>query len=135
MQRILSLSASIAAAALVLISLGITSDVLIRWSTGRPITGVFELASLTLVAVIFLPLGLMQYQKLHIRIDIIRSHARGRWAAALDLLDAMAGLLVFGLLLWFASKEFVKAYQGGFLLRGLIEIPTTVEIGFIIFGT
>lgn len=135
MRRILSFSASVAAAALVLISLGITSDVLIRWATGRPITGVFELASLVLVAVIFFPLGFMQYQKLQIRVDIVTTHARGRWAVALDLLDAVAGLLVFGVLLWAASNEFVKAYQGGFLLRGMIEIPTTVEIGFIIFGT
>ena len=131
----LSFSASLGAGALILLSLGITCDVLIRWITGRPITGVFELASLTLVVAIFFPLGFMQHQKLQIRVDIITSHARGRWAVALDLLDAVVGLLVFGLLLWAASKEFLKAYEGKFLLRGMIEIPTTVEIGFIIYGT
>ena len=51
------------------------------------------------------------------------------------LLDALAGLLVFGLLLWAGSKEFFKAYQGKFRLRGMIEIPTTVEIGFILYGS
>ncbi len=135
MQLILSYSASLGATALILMSLGITCDVLIRWLTGHPITGVFELASLTLVVAIFFPLGFMQHQKLQIRVDIIPSPARGRWAAALDLLDAVVGLLVFGLLLWAASKEFLKAYQGKFLLRGMIEIPTAIEIGFIIYGT
>ena len=134
-RLVLSFSASLGAVALILLSLGISVDVLMRWFTGHPITGVFEIASLTLVVAIFFPLGFMQHQKLQIRVDMITSHARGRWAAALDLLDAVAGLLVFGLLLWAASKEFMKAYQGKFLLRGMVEIPTTVEIGFILYGT
>jgi TRAP-type C4-dicarboxylate transport system permease small subunit len=134
-RRILSFSAAVAAAALLLISVGVTADVLIRWTTGHPITGVFELSGLALVVVIFFSLGFMQYEKLQIRVDIITSHARGRWAAAVDLLEAAAGLTVFGLLLWAAGKEFLKAYQGSFLLRGMIEIPTTVEIGFILYGT
>lgn len=132
---LLRLSASLGALSLVAIGLMVTADVLIRWATGRPISGVFEVTSLMLVVAIFLPLGFMQYEKLHIRVDIISSRARGRWAAALDVLDAAAGILVFGLLLWAAAGEFLTAYRGSFRLRGIIEIPTALQIGFIVFGT
>ena len=132
---LLRLSASVGALSLVGIGLMVTADVLIRWVTGKPVSGVFELASLMLVIAIFLPLGFMQHEKLHIRVDMISSRARGRWAAALDVLDAAAGILVFGLLLWAAVSEFLMAYRGGFRLRGIIEIPTALQIGFIVFGT
>src|SRR5688572_4567924 len=135
LPTLLRLSASLGAVSLVVIALMVTGDVAIRWATGKPVSGVFEIASLMLVVAIFLPLGFMQYEKLHIRVDMISSRARGRWAAALDVLDAAAGLLVFGLLFWAAAHEFLTAYRGGFRLRGIIEIPTALQIGFIVFGT
>jgi TRAP-type C4-dicarboxylate transport system permease small subunit len=135
LQALLRWSAGLGAVTLLLMGVLVTIDVAVRWLTGRPITGVFEVASLMLVVAIFLPLGFMQYQKLHIRVDIISSHARGRWAASLDILDAVAGLIVFGLLIWAAAGEFLKAYRGNFRMRGIIEIPTAFELGVIVFGT
>ncbi|WP_157173578.1 hypothetical protein [Pseudaminobacter salicylatoxidans] len=69
------------------------------------------------------------------RVDIIFDWVRGRAVAGLALLDVATGLLVFGLLLWITTGEFQKAYEGRFLLRGMIEIPTWIPLGMIWAGT
>ena len=135
LYRSLRLCASVGAFSLLLLGLMVTSDVAVRWLSGRPIAGVFEMSQLLLVAAIFLPLGFMQQQRLHIRMDMISARAKGRWAALFSLLDAAAGLLLFSLLLWAASGEFMRAWRGGFRLAGVVEIPTTAQLGLIIVGT
>lgn len=135
LDRLFRASAIIGAIGLVLIACMVTADVTTRWLTGRPIVGVFEVTTVVLVLVTFFPLALVQFRNQQLRVDIVAEHVKGRGRAMLDLVDAAAGLCVFGLLLWAASEEFVKAYEGGFLLRGMIVIPTAIPVGMILFGT
>jgi TRAP-type C4-dicarboxylate transport system permease small subunit len=128
-------AALVAALALMAIAIMITSDVLLRWLTGHPLTGVFEFSTVLLVLVTFLPLALVQFRNQQLHVDILTEHIKGRPGAALTLLDALAGLCVFGLLLHTSFNEFLKAYLGGFLLRGMIEIPTAIPLGTIVVGT
>jgi TRAP-type C4-dicarboxylate transport system permease small subunit len=134
-QRLFEGAAMIGAFALIGIALMISSDVFIRWLTGRPLIGVFEFSGILLVIVTFLPLALVLFTNQQLRIDIIHQYASGKAAAALGLLDAAIGILVFGLLLWIGTEETLKAYQGRFLLRGMIEIPTWIPNIMICIGT
>ena len=120
------MAATLGAAGLIAIAVMITVDVSVRWATGKAIGGVFELACVLLVLVTFLPLGLVLHDERQLRVDILPGLLKGKALAAIDLLDCAVGILVFGLLLDVATGEFVKAYQGRFLLRGLIEIPTWI---------
>ena len=135
LTRLFEGAATIGAIGLIAIAVMISVDVFMRWATGRPIVGVFELSGVILVLVTFLPLGLVLFTNQQLRVDIILEHVRGRPSAALGLLDAAIGLIVFGLLLWIAFEEFLKAYHGRFLLRGMIEIPTWIPTAMICLGT
>lgn len=128
------MAATVGAAGLIAIAVMITLDVSVRWATGRAIGGVFEIACVLLVVVTFLPLGLVLHEDRQLRVDIVPELLKGKALAGIDLLDCAVGLLVFGLLLGIATEEFEKAYQGRFLLRGLIEIPTWIPTLMIWIG-
>lgn len=135
LNKLLYLGTLLGALALMAISLLVGIDVSLRWITGRSITGVFEISSVLLVMATFLPLGMVLFRHEQLRVDIIFDWVRGRAVAGLALVDVATGLLVFGLLLWITTGEFQKAYEGRFLLRGMIEIPTWIPLGMIWAGT
>ncbi|MFO1188153.1 MAG: TRAP transporter small permease subunit [Alphaproteobacteria bacterium] len=120
---------------LIILSVMVTVDVTVRWFTGRPFVGVFELSEILLVLVTFSAVGLVHMDNRQLSVDILSAKARGRTAAGLHLFDAVIGLLVFSLLLWKSWEEFTKALAGNFLRRGMIEIPTAVPVGFIVAGS
>lgn len=119
---------------LCLLALMVSTDVAVRALTGKPIIGVFELAQLILVLVFFFAVGRVEFVNQQIKVDIVSAQARGRLATALRLLDGLAGLLFFVVILWSGSVEWLKAYRGGFLERGLVEFPTTIPVGMLVFG-
>lgn len=125
----------VGALGLMALSVMVTADVALRWFTGRPFVGVFELSEVILVLVTFSAVGLVHLDNRQLSVDILSARARGRTAAGLRLFDALIGLFVFGLLLWKSWEEFGKAYSGSFLRRGMIEIPTAIPVGFIVLGS
>lgn len=133
-SAVLRAFANFGAITLMLLALMVTIDVCVRKVTGRPLVGVFELSEVLLVVVTFSAVGLVHLDNRQLSVDILSSRVRGKRAAALRLFDAFIGLLVFGLLLWKSSEEFLKAYAGKFVRRGMIEIPTAIPVGFIALG-
>jgi TRAP-type C4-dicarboxylate transport system permease small subunit len=118
-----------------LMTVMVTADVIMRNITGKPITGVFEVSQVSLLIATFLVLGYVQYYDKQLKADIFSSRAQGRKRAAVRLLDGVLSFCFFGVLLWTGSEEWVKAYQGNFLKRGLIDIPTVIPLGVLVFGT
>ncbi len=113
----------------------ITTDVLVRWVAGRPIVGVFEFAEILLVPVIFFVLPLVQFTNRQIRVDGLSAQARGRSLAALRFLDQVLGLFLFGLLLWAGSEYWLEAWRGDYVGQGMLQIPSVIPMGFLVFGT
>ncbi len=126
--------AYVGALGLFAIAVLVSIDVTVRFTTGRPITGMFEFASVLLVAVTFLPMAAVLLNNQQLRVDIITEHLKPRASAFAGLLDVAIGLTVFGLLLTIATEEVAKAYLGRFLLRGIIEIPTWIPNAMILVG-
>lgn len=134
LETLFRAGAIVGALGLIAIAVMITTDVFVRWLTGRPLLGVFEFSTVLLVLVTFLPLALVIFQNKQLRVDILTTHLKGRPGALVALIDVLIGLIVFGLLFWIATEEFWKAYSGRFLLRGRIEIPTAIPNGIIVAG-
>lgn len=120
---------------ILLMTVMVTVDVLMRNVTGQPITGVFEVSQVALLIATFLVLGYVQYYDRQLKADILSSRAKGRKRAAVRLLDGVLGFFFFGILLWTGSEEWLKALDGGFLKRGLIDIPTVIPLGVLVAGT
>lgn len=134
LRGVLMAFAYVGAVGLLALSVMVTADVALRWLTGRPFVGVFELSEVLLVLVTFSAVGLVHLDNRQLSVDIVAVRAKGKMAAALRIFDALVGILVFGLLLWKSWEEFWKAVHGGFLRRGMIEIPTAIPLGFIVLG-
>jgi TRAP-type transport system small permease protein len=135
LRRILDLTSYLSGIALFLIAVVITIDVLRRWLIGEPIIGVFETTRVALVLVTFFALPTVQYYGRQLSVDVIYGQTRGRLAACLRVLEYTFSLGLFGALFWVTTREWLRAYQGGFLLRGMIEIPEAVPLSFIALGS
>jgi TRAP-type C4-dicarboxylate transport system permease small subunit len=133
-ERTLFPIAVLAGLMLGLLSIMVTADVAVRWITGRPLIGVFEVAETMLVYCTFLALAYVQLKNQQLRVDILSSRARGRVAGLLNALECIASLFVYGAIALFAGREWVKAYYGGFLRRGMFEIPNTYLLAPITIG-
>ena len=113
----------------------ITVDIAYRWLFGRPVLGVFEFSEILLLAITFMTIAYVQFTGRQLTIDILSARARGRLAAGLVVLDAVAGLAFFGILLWTGAIDWWEAYHGEFLGRGMLKIPTALPLGFVLVGT
>lgn len=120
---------------ILLMTVMVTVDVFVRNITGSPITGVFELSQVALLIATFLVLGYVQYYDRQLKADIFSASTKGRTRAAFRLLDGVLGFLFFGILVWTGSAEWIKALNGNFLKRGLIDIPTVIPLGVLVVGT
>lgn len=124
----------IAAVVLLFIAVVTTLDVSVRWLTGQPLTGVFEISSVALVAVtmLALPSVLLRHQQL--RVDILFDQANPSVKRVLTGLDCAVGVAVLGALIYGAAHETIKAFTGGYLQRGTIAIPTWLPNACIWLG-
>lgn len=132
--RLLSAFGMIAGGLLLLIAVIITVDVTKRWFTGKPILGVFEGVELLMVAVTMLVLGMVEWQHRQLNVDVFSHRARGRSALFLVVLDKALTLLFIGVLVTMSAGEWLKAYSGWFLRRGMVEIPIVYPMGLIVTG-
>lgn len=120
---------------LFILSFIIFVDVLIRWLAGRPIVGVYESSEVAFVAITFLALALVQCQDRHIRIPTLVERLPDRFRGFLDAFADLAGFSFFALILWLAAVDWLEAWRGHFVRPGLIEIPNTLHLGFIVVGS
>lgn len=132
--RLLNWVAMGAGVVLLLIALTVTFDVAKRWFTGRPITGVFESVELMMVVVSMGVLGLVEWQHRQLNVDVFTHRARGRTALGVVILDKALAVLFMSVLLAMAGFEWVKAYNGWYLRRGMVEIPIVYMMGMIVAG-
>ncbi len=134
-DKVLRVLAGASALCLLAITLMVSTDVIVRAITGRPIIGVYEITGLLLGAVFFLAIGTVEFRGEQLKVDILSARARGRTAEALRVLDALAGFAFFSLLFATGAIEWLTAYRGGFMERGMVEFPTTVPLGTLVFGS
>ncbi|OGA37024.1 MAG: hypothetical protein A3G80_05270 [Betaproteobacteria bacterium RIFCSPLOWO2_12_FULL_62_13b] len=120
---------------LFILSFIIFVDVLVRWLAGRPIVGVYESSEVVFVAITFLALALVQCEERHIRIPTLVERLPDRCRGFLDAFADLAGFSFFALILWLAAVDWLEAWRGHFVRPGLIEIPNTLHLGFIVVGS
>lgn len=113
----------------------ITIDVLARWLIRKPIIGVYEASEIIFLISIFLAAGLVHCKGRQMRVDILLLHVKRKSKHLLEAFADLLGLAFFGLLFWEGCLEWLASWQGHFVRRGMIEIPNTIHLGFLVFGT
>lgn len=112
----------------------ISTDVLVRWITGRPLIGVFEISRVLFVPIIFMVLGLVQWSDRQVRVDVLVLRVTGRGRIAIRTLDQVLALIFFTILLVTGADSWIEAVRRRFVDMGMLEIPQAIPIGFLVFG-
>ncbi|MEX2642049.1 MAG: TRAP transporter small permease [Acetobacterales bacterium] len=133
--RILQLFAALNGLIVLILALMITADVLVRWLTGRPFVGVFEISRVLFVPLIFMTLALVQWTDRQVRVDALVTNAPGRLRIGARGIDQILALAFFLVLLWTGWENWLEAFRGGFVGMGMLGIPHAWPMGFLVFGT
>jgi TRAP-type C4-dicarboxylate transport system permease small subunit len=99
-------------------------NVIGRYFFNRPVGGVIEFTGEAMVYIIFLGAAYVQIRKGHIRIDFLtggRLNERGK--GVLDILSCSAGILFFGLTVWFTIGPAVHSLKTAEATYGSIFFP------------
>jgi TRAP-type C4-dicarboxylate transport system permease small subunit len=135
LEKIYRIAAILAGVFLFIISFLITIDVLVRWIYGKPFVGVFEVSEVVLLIATFLAAALVQHTGKQMRVEILVMRLKGKKRYLFDAWADLLGFIFIGLLCWEGIFEWVDAWQGNFLRRGMIEIPNTIHLGFLVVGS
>ena len=132
--RILMVCAALNGIFVLILGVMISTDVLVRWITGRPLIGVFEISRILFVPIIFMVLGLVQWTDRQVRVDVLILRVTGRGRIAVRTLDQVLALMLFTILLVTGAESWLEAVQRNFVDMGMLEIPQAIPIGFMVFG-
>ena len=122
-NRVLLIMAVFAMAAVALMSLSTTADVLKRWITGWPIGGVMQLNECLMVVLVFLGIPLAQYYRRHIRIAFIVSRFSPTYVVLADLISCILGIACLVVLGIMTSKEAIYSFSISEYRVGDVRLP------------
>ncbi len=110
-------------AALLVIMAAISLDAVLRYTIGRPITGVLEGVELLLVFAVFASLAQTQADHGHIAIGVVTERLGTRARAALLAFTSLLGLGLFAMMTWATGELSWRSWQMGEYSAGLIAFP------------
>lgn len=126
----------IGAIAMALMAIHVSLDILLKYLLNKPIAGTIEIVSAYyMVAVIFLPLPLVQRDRRHIVVELFTQSLGPRWRAVLDVMGFVLALVYMGLLTWYGAKEAWRSTAVGESLDIVFfELSTWPSRWFVPFG-
>lgn len=113
----------------------VSIDVAYRWFMGRSITGVYEVSEILLLAITFMAIAGVQAAGKQLNVDILVAGMRGRKRAVLRLVDGLAALLFFFILVWTGFIDFQESITLGLMGNGIVKIPSAVPLGLVTLGS
>jgi TRAP-type C4-dicarboxylate transport system permease small subunit len=125
------------AALIIIDTLAVSIDVIVRYITGVSYTGLFELTEYSLLWITFLPTAWLLKTGGHIRVDLLADRLEPRPRAILDSIASIIGVIVLGALTWYGAKLTVLDFQTGLYLSSILApvkwpIEIIIPIGYFL---
>lgn len=115
--------AILGAAAIILMMLSVSADILARKFLGKPIPGVVETNELLMVIIIFMGLGVTQILGKNVRMDAVIVRLRPGIQHGLYLLTTLIVLSLVSLLVWQTAAEAIESISMREFRFGSIPFP------------
>lgn len=114
----------------------ITADVLLRTVFHAPLEGTPEIVSNSLVAIAFLQIGFVLYEKRHVRATVLYDKFPEKGQKILDIMTGLIGVVLFIAVIYSSWGLFVTAVQvGEFEGEGALRVPTSPVRFVILYGS
>jgi TRAP-type C4-dicarboxylate transport system permease small subunit len=125
----------IAVAFLFVIMVLVVADVFMRYVVNRPFSFTYDLIGLYLVAgVFFFTLSDALREHAHVGVDILLHRFSPAGRRLSEIVTALAGLFVFGLICMLGFERALENYQQHDVLAGAIPWPTWISAALVPFG-
>lgn len=95
-----------------LMLLGI-AQIVLRTFFNFPLTGYIDLVELSMAGMAFLGAAYTQRMGAHIRMELLLGSLKGRAHWLAEIIGALIGLGIVGVLIWYSGQHFLRAYQIG----------------------
>ncbi len=108
---------------LILISLTILTEVVLRTFFSRPITGTVEINGYALVYVTFLGAAWLLREGGHVRMDIVLTRLRPGTQTLLNIITSILGAIICLVVTWYGAKVSWYSLQTNYLTIRELEVP------------
>ena len=126
------------ACALVLLdTLAVTVDVLLRYSLGITWTGLFEITEYSLLWITFLSTAWILKIDGHIRVDLLLNYLNPRHRAIMNSISYIIGIFLLVLITWYSLKITLYDYQESIILPTYLKpskwyLEIIVPVGYFL---
>ena len=103
----------VASAAILLLMVLGTAQIIFRTVFNSPIAGYIDLVELSMASMAFLGAAYCQRLGAHIRMEILVTHLKGRWLWAAEIFGTLVALVIIGVLIFYSWDHFLRSYQLG----------------------
>jgi TRAP-type C4-dicarboxylate transport system permease small subunit len=100
-----------------------TGDVVGRYVLNSPIPGAYELNEFLMVAVVFLPLALVQAGQGHVRVELVLNRLPFRARLVMETIALIVALALYGLITWYGLQDALTNLRVGEHTIGLVSLP------------
>ena len=103
----------VASAAILLLMVLGTAQIIFRTVFNSPIAGYIDLVELSMASMAFLGAAYCQRLGAHIRMEILVTHLKGRLLLAAEIFGTLVALIIIGVLISYSWDHFLRSYQLG----------------------
>ncbi len=131
--------AIIAEILVILIVLLVVAEIIGRFIFGHPIPGQVEIATLSLVVIVYLGVAYTQMLDGHIRVDVLISRVKGAKREFLEAFVLVIGLFSTLMMVWATGKRAIESTMTHEFVTGVVNFPIwpgrcSVTFGFILLS-
>jgi C4-dicarboxylate transporter DctQ subunit len=137
LDKIVTVLMVLAAALVLLDTLAVTIDVILRYSLGITWTGLFELTEYSLLWITFLSTAWILKVDGHIRVDLLLSRFNPRRRAITNIVTSIICIILLCVLTWYSAKLTLSHYQMGTYISSILQpvkwpIEIIIPIGYFL---